>query len=80
MVSPHQHPPMTHDPPVHISTRNTMKQWLTASCSQGAQGTYDAAAKGTLESEFGTSVDDEVIKIILEKGALQTSEVSAMPT
>ncbi|KAH7137147.1 ribosome maturation protein [Dactylonectria estremocensis] len=43
--------------------------------NQGAQGTYDAAAKGTLESEFGTSVDDEVIKIILEKGTLQTSEM-----
>lgn len=71
---------MTHGPPVHISTRIIMKQWLTATCSQGVQGTYDAAAKGTLESEFGTSVDDEVIKIILEKGALQTSEVSAMPT
>jgi hypothetical protein len=40
------------------------------------QGTYDAAAKGTLQSEFGTDVDDEVIKIILEKGTLQTSEVS----
>ncbi|KPM37108.1 hypothetical protein AK830_g9461 [Neonectria ditissima] len=44
--------------------------------NQGVQGTYDAAAKGTLESEFGTSVDDDVIKIILEKGTLQSSEVS----
>ncbi|KAF7537890.1 hypothetical protein G7Z17_g12761 [Cylindrodendrum hubeiense] len=43
--------------------------------NQGAQGTYDAAAKGTLESEFGTAVDDEVIKIILTKGSLQTSEM-----
>lgn len=42
------------------------------------QGTYDAAAKGTLQSEFDTSVDDDVIKIILEKGTLQTSEVSRL--
>ncbi|KAH6899017.1 ribosome maturation protein [Thelonectria olida] len=43
--------------------------------NQGVQGTYDAAAKGTLQSEFGTDVEDDVIKIILEKGTLQTSEM-----
>lgn len=42
---------------------------------QGAQGAYDGASKGILESEFGTSVDDEVIKQILEKGTLQESQV-----
>ena len=31
-----------------------------------------------MESEFGTSVDEEVIKIILEKGTLQASEVSLL--
>ncbi|KAF5023929.1 hypothetical protein F66182_4009 [Fusarium sp. NRRL 66182] len=41
---------------------------------QGAQGTYDAASKAALENEFGTSVDDEVIKVILEKGETQSTE------
>ncbi|KAK1485940.1 shwachman-Bodian-Diamond syndrome protein [Colletotrichum cuscutae] len=41
---------------------------------QGAQGQYDAASKSTLENEFGTSVDDEVIKQILEKGDTQNVE------
>jgi len=43
---------------------------------QGAQGTFDGASKGSLEDEFGTSVDDEVIKQILEKGALQVSQMN----
>ncbi|KAI8724889.1 SBDS domain-containing protein [Fusarium sp. LHS14.1] len=42
---------------------------------QGLQGTYDTASKAALENEFGTSVDDEVIKQILEKGETQTSEM-----
>lgn len=29
-----------------------------------------------LENEFGTSVDEDVIKVILEKGTTQTTEVS----
>ncbi|OLN82051.1 SDO1-like protein C21C3.19 [Colletotrichum chlorophyti] len=41
---------------------------------QGAQGTYDAASQATLDNEFGTHVDDEVIKVILEKGESQSSE------
>lgn len=45
-------------------------------CSQGAQGKYDAASAANLENEFGTSVDDKVIQLILEKGKIQTSEVS----
>lgn len=42
---------------------------------QGAQGTLDGASKATLENEFGTHVDDDVIKQILEKGTLQETEV-----
>ncbi|EEU48395.1 uncharacterized protein NECHADRAFT_98675 [Fusarium vanettenii 77-13-4] len=42
---------------------------------QGLQGTYDTASKAALENEFGTSVDDEVIKQILERGETQTSEM-----
>ncbi|KAI1631557.1 shwachman-Bodian-diamond syndrome protein [Biscogniauxia mediterranea] len=41
---------------------------------QGAQGQMDGASKATLENEFGTHVDDEVIKKILESGSLQESE------
>lgn len=44
-------------------------------CSQGAQGSYDAASKASLENEFGTSVDDEVIKQILQQGSIRTTEV-----
>ncbi|KAL1880194.1 hypothetical protein VTK73DRAFT_6225 [Phialemonium thermophilum] len=42
---------------------------------QGAQGTYDAASKGMLDNEFGTHVDEDVIKQILEKGTLQESQM-----
>jgi ribosome maturation protein Sdo1 len=35
----------------------------------------DSASKATLENEFGTTNDEEVIKQILEKGSLQESEV-----
>ncbi|KAJ0341162.1 hypothetical protein COL922a_002616 [Colletotrichum nupharicola] len=41
---------------------------------QGAQGTYDAASKASLENEFGTHVDEDVIKQILEKGDTQNVE------
>ncbi|RGP75011.1 shwachman-bodian-diamond syndrome [Fusarium longipes] len=41
---------------------------------QGVQGTLDAASKAALENEFGTSVDDDVIKQILEKGETQNTE------
>jgi len=44
--------------------------------NQGSQGTYDSASKGALESEFGTSVDDEVVKQILEKGTLMEFQMT----
>ncbi|KAH8889579.1 shwachman-Bodian-diamond syndrome protein [Thozetella sp. PMI_491] len=40
----------------------------------GVQGTYDTASKATLENEFGTAVDEDVIKAILEKGSVQESQ------
>lgn len=43
----------------------------------GKQGPLDAASKQVLENEFGTHVDDEVIKQILEKGTIQESDVRA---
>jgi hypothetical protein len=36
----------------------------------------DTASKATMENEFGTQSDEEVIKLILEKGTLQETEVS----
>lgn len=46
------------------------------SSSHGAQGVLDAASNGSLESEFGTYNEDEVVKQILEKGELQQTVVS----
>ncbi|KAE9381480.1 shwachman-Bodian-diamond syndrome protein [Stipitochalara longipes BDJ] len=42
----------------------------------GAQGQMDGASKATLENEFGTTNDEEAIKLILEKGTLQESEAA----
>lgn len=42
---------------------------------QGVQGIHDEASNGALESEFGTHKEEEVIKLILEKGTVQESEV-----
>lgn len=41
----------------------------------GAQGVLDGASKSTLENEFGTSNEDEIIIKILEGGEVQASEV-----
>lgn len=45
-------------------------------CRHGAQGRLDGASKATLENEFGTANEDEIIKLILEKGTFQETEVS----
>ncbi|KAF2494070.1 putative SDO1-like protein C21C3.19, partial [Lophium mytilinum] len=41
---------------------------------QGTQGILDAASNGSLEGEFGTHKDDDVVKAILEKGTVQETE------
>ncbi|KAF2017571.1 shwachman-Bodian-diamond syndrome protein [Aaosphaeria arxii CBS 175.79] len=41
---------------------------------QGNQGILDGASNGALDSEFGTHKEEEVVKIILEKGTVQESE------
>ena len=41
----------------------------------GTQGVLDTASKGTLDTEFGTTKEDDVIAQILEKGDVQESEV-----
>ncbi|KAF2677024.1 putative RNA binding protein [Lentithecium fluviatile CBS 122367] len=40
----------------------------------GNQGILDAASNGALESEFGTHAEEDVVKQILQKGALQETE------
>lgn len=45
----------------------------------GAQGQMDGASKASLENEFGTSNEDEVIKKILEGGNPQTVTVRLFP-
>jgi len=49
---------------------NSFKIMLTH--KHGAQGQMDGASKSSLENEFGTSNEDEVIKKILEQGQSQT--------
>lgn len=46
--------------------------------SHGAQSVGDEASKATLDNEFETTNVDDVIKIILEKGDIQETEVRAM--
>lgn len=41
----------------------------------GAQGQLDSASKASLENEFGTANEDEVIKKILEGGQPQSVQV-----
>ncbi|KAF2150769.1 DUF1960-domain-containing protein [Myriangium duriaei CBS 260.36] len=43
---------------------------------QGTQGVLDGASKGQLESEFGTSKEEDVVAQILEKGDIIESEAS----
>ncbi|KAF2719859.1 shwachman-Bodian-diamond syndrome protein [Polychaeton citri CBS 116435] len=42
----------------------------------GNQGTLDGASKGTLEDEFGTSRDEDVVTQILERGTIVETEES----
>ena len=42
------------------------------------QGKLDRASNADLENEFGTHKDDEVVKIILEKGNVQDTKVCCL--
>ncbi|EKG18350.1 Ribosome maturation protein SBDS [Macrophomina phaseolina MS6] len=42
----------------------------------GNQGVLDAASNAALDNEFGSHNEDEVVKQILEKGEVQSSEES----
>jgi ribosome maturation protein Sdo1 len=74
---------------VYIDDLSTYKNWKTdksvamahfmssfkvfVTHKQGVQGTLDTASHALLDNEFGTHVDEEVIKQILEKGTVQES-------
>ena len=49
--------------------------WRADVTRHGAQGVLDTASKSTLENEFGTSKEEEVMVKILEQGMIQSSEV-----
>ncbi|CAK7232213.1 hypothetical protein SBRCBS47491_008191 [Sporothrix bragantina] len=60
------------DPSVPLSHFvSTFKVFTTQG---GVQGPLDTAPNSTLDNEFGTHVDDEVIKAILQKGSVQEVE------
>ena len=42
----------------------------------GSQGVLDTASHGTLDDEFGTHKEEDVIEQILEKGTVMEQEVS----
>ena len=52
---------------------------ILLSHKHGAQGELDTASKATLENEFGTTNEDEIVKKILEEGQIQVSSVSLFP-
>lgn len=49
---------------------------MGAQCRHGAQNAHDTPSKQTLENEFGTQNEDEVLVKILEGGIVQETEVS----
>lgn len=67
---------MEHSQPRHYETSHA--NHFDSPTRQGTQGQHDTASKSVLENEFGTSVDEDVIKIILEKGTVQEAEVSSV--
>jgi len=58
-----------------IPLAQVMNGWkVFVTHKQGAQGILDAASNGSLESEFGTIKEEEVVKQILQKGTVQETE------
>lgn len=45
----------------------------------GSQGVLDTASHGTLDTEFGTHKEEDVVIQILEKGKVETTEVRFVP-
>ncbi|KAI9932670.1 hypothetical protein ASPWEDRAFT_195148 [Aspergillus wentii DTO 134E9] len=57
-----------------IALAHVVNGWkIFVTHKHGTQGILDGASKGLLETEFGTSDEDEIMKQILEKGEYQAS-------
>lgn len=52
---------------------------LTCTPRHGTQGVLDTASHGTLDDEFGTHKEEDVVMQILEKGDVQETEVGHAP-
>ena len=48
--------------------------WKIFTTEHGKQGVLNTASNSQLENEFGTKNEDDVVKAILEKGDIQSSE------
>ncbi|KAL5117254.1 hypothetical protein ACEQ8H_004813 [Pleosporales sp. CAS-2024a] len=48
--------------------------WKIFTSEHGKQGILNGASNSQLENEFGTKNEDDVVKQILEKGVIQTTE------
>jgi hypothetical protein len=69
-----------HDELVNYHPQFRRYNMLTCETSrQGTQGIMDTASKGTLEDEFGTSREEDVVQQILEKGSIIETEVRLDP-
>jgi hypothetical protein len=69
-----------------LSLTSTFDDWYLARHSpptntsmirQGTTGILDTASNGQLDGEFGTHKEEEVVKLILEKGDILETEVSS---
>ncbi|KAH8723264.1 ribosome maturation protein [Phaeosphaeriaceae sp. PMI808] len=57
-----------------IPLTDVVAGWKIFTTEHGKQGVLNTASNSQLENEFGTKNEDDVVKKILEKGDVQTSE------
>ncbi|KAF2820335.1 DUF1960-domain-containing protein [Ophiobolus disseminans] len=57
-----------------IPLTDVVAGWKILTSEHGKQGVLNTASNAQLENEFGTKNEDEVVKKILEKGTVQSSE------
>ena len=57
-----------------IPLTDVVAGWKIFTTEHGKQGVLNTASNSQLENEFGTKNEDDVVKQILEKGDIQSSE------
>ncbi|KAH7086056.1 ribosome maturation protein [Paraphoma chrysanthemicola] len=57
-----------------IPLTDVVAGWKIFTTEHGKQGVLNTASNSQLENEFGTKNEDDVVKAILEKGDIQSSE------